>query len=99
MLFDALCISLPLFAHCSPFRDLSRITRALQAGKFPTLVQHSDNLETKVTEVRSQVPPAGFRDVCLLESPLSISVGLRPTGLGGLLTYTFHILSPILKIS
>ena len=26
-----------------------------QAGKFPTLVQHSDNLETKVTEVRSQV--------------------------------------------
>lgn len=27
-----------------------------QAGKFPTLVQHSDNLETKVTEVRSQVP-------------------------------------------
>ena len=27
---------------------------APQAGKFPTLVQHSDNLETKVTEVRSQ---------------------------------------------
>mmetsp|Transcript_10644 Transcript_10644/g.18044 ORF Transcript_10644/g.18044 Transcript_10644/m.18044 type:complete len:197 (-) Transcript_10644:118-708(-) len=26
-----------------------------KAGKFPTLVQHSDNLETKVTEVRSQV--------------------------------------------
>merc|ERR1711988_929862 len=26
-----------------------------KAGKFPTLVQHSDNLETKVTEIRSQV--------------------------------------------
>ncbi|CAJ1336747.1 unnamed protein product [Effrenium voratum] len=26
-----------------------------KAGKFPTLVQHADNLETKVTEVRSQV--------------------------------------------
>ena len=31
-------------------------THRWQAGKFPTLVQHSDNLETKVTEVRSQVP-------------------------------------------
>ena len=28
-----------------------------KAGKFPTLVQHSDNLETKVNEVRSQVGP------------------------------------------
>merc|ERR1712217_213790 len=26
-----------------------------KAGKFPTLVQHSDSLETKVTEIRSQV--------------------------------------------
>merc|ERR1712054_697256 len=26
-----------------------------KAGKFPTLIQHSDNLETKVTEIRSQV--------------------------------------------
>merc|ERR1712048_459934 len=26
-----------------------------KAGKFPTLVQHSDSLETKVTEMRSQV--------------------------------------------
>merc|ERR1711972_1092108 len=26
-----------------------------KAGKFPTLVQHSDSLETKVTELRSQV--------------------------------------------
>eukprot|EP00913_Durusdinium_trenchii_P026586 g24942.t1 len=26
-----------------------------KAGKFPTLVQHSDNLETKVTEVRTEV--------------------------------------------
>ena len=31
-------------------------THRWQAGKFPTLVQHSDNLETKVTEVRSHVP-------------------------------------------
>merc|ERR1712032_782221 len=26
-----------------------------KAGKFPTLIQHSDNLETKVTEIRSQI--------------------------------------------
>merc|ERR1711985_70032 len=26
-----------------------------KAGKFPTLVQHSDNLEGKITEIRSQV--------------------------------------------
>jgi len=26
-----------------------------KAGKFPTLIQHSDNLEGKVTEIRSQV--------------------------------------------
>merc|ERR1712063_134088 len=26
-----------------------------KAGKFPTLVQHTDNLETKVTEMRSNV--------------------------------------------
>merc|ERR1712084_185574 len=26
-----------------------------KAGKFPTLVQHSDSLENKVTELRSQV--------------------------------------------
>merc|ERR1712228_25917 len=26
-----------------------------KAGKFPTLVQHGDNLETKVTEMRSNV--------------------------------------------
>merc|ERR1739845_158994 len=26
-----------------------------KAGKFPTLIQHSDNLETKITEIRSQV--------------------------------------------
>merc|ERR1711935_1158758 len=26
-----------------------------KAGKFPTLIQHSDNLDTKVTEIRSQV--------------------------------------------
>ena len=28
---------------------------APQAGKFPTLVQHSDNLDTKINEIRSQV--------------------------------------------
>merc|ERR1712195_32740 len=26
-----------------------------KAGKFPTLIQHTDNLETKITEIRSQV--------------------------------------------
>merc|ERR1712060_242918 len=26
-----------------------------KAGKFPTLVQHSDNLENKITDIRSQV--------------------------------------------
>merc|ERR1711904_469130 len=26
-----------------------------KAGKFPTLIQHSDNLEGKITEIRSQV--------------------------------------------
>merc|ERR1712084_64188 len=26
-----------------------------KAGKFPTLVQHADNLETKINEIRSQV--------------------------------------------
>merc|ERR1711976_901791 len=26
-----------------------------KAGKFPTLIQHIDNLETKITEIRSQV--------------------------------------------
>merc|ERR1712094_83267 len=26
-----------------------------KAGKFPTLIQHSDNLENKITEIRSQV--------------------------------------------
>merc|ERR1712194_469060 len=26
-----------------------------KAGKFPTLIQHSDNLETKVNDIRSQI--------------------------------------------
>merc|ERR1719471_1635323 len=30
-----------------------------KAGKFPALVQHTDVLETKITEIRSQVPGAG----------------------------------------
>merc|ERR1719305_1814241 len=36
-----------------------------KAGKFPTLIQHSDNLETKITEIRSQVKFQLKKVLCL----------------------------------
>merc|ERR1712186_242307 len=45
-----------------------------KAGKFPTLVQHTDNLETKVTEMRSNMTPDELRQNCLMAINFFVSL-------------------------